>query len=288
MPTVADPTGQKFHRAWGTRLQSLKNIPPVLKIIWDSSPAVVTWGLALRAIAALSPLALLAVAKLIIDAVVTHLTHAASLRSDFWWLVAIEFGLACLTSILNRIVDYCDTLLADKFIRHISVRIMHHASRLDLASYEDPLFHDKLERARVQATDRLGMVQQLGRLVQQVITTATLAASILLFSPWLLVVLIACVIPAFLGESHFAFLGYAQAFRQTPVKRQIDYLRFLGASKDSAKELKLFGLSKYLTDRFKKLSDDICNHYPLAPDLYFRKVCLWQKQLPLSISLAWG
>ena len=255
MPTVADPTGQKFHRAWGTRLQSLKNIPPVLKIIWDSSPAVVTWGLILRAIVALSPLALLAVGRLIIKAV--DIPPGTPLQPHFWWLVALEFGLACLASILNRGVDYCDTLLADKFIRHISVRIMYHASRLDLASYEDPLFHDKLERARVQATDRLGMVQQLGRLVQQVITTVSLAASILFFSPWLLLVLIACVIPAFLGESHFAFLGYAQAFRQTPVKRQIDYLRFLGASKDSAKELKLFGLSKYLTDRFQKLSDDI-------------------------------
>jgi ATP-binding cassette subfamily B protein len=255
MPIVADPAGQKFHRAWGTRLQSLKNIPPVLKIIWDSSPAVVTWGLVLRAIVALSPLALLAVGRLIIKAV--DVASGTPLRPHFWWLVGLEFGLACLASILNRGVDYCDTLLADKFIRHISVRIMYHASRLDLASYEDPLFHDKLERARVQATDRLGMVQQLGRLVQQVITTASLAASILFFSPWLLLVLIACVIPAFLGESHFAFLGYAQAFRQTPVKRQIDYLRFLGASKDSAKELKLFGLSKYLTDRFQKLSDDI-------------------------------
>ena len=101
-------------------------------------------------------------ARLIIDAVVAHISHATPLRTDFWWLVGLEFGLACLTSVLNRIVDYCDTLLADKFIRHISVRIMHHASRLDLASYEDPLFHDKLERARVQATDRLGMVQQLG------------------------------------------------------------------------------------------------------------------------------
>jgi ATP-binding cassette subfamily B protein len=252
---MADPTGQKFHRAWGTRLQSLKNIPPVLKIIWDSSPAVVTWGLILRAIVALSPLALLAVGRLIIKAV--DVASGTPLRPHFWWLVGLEFGLACLASILNRGVDYCDTLLADKFIRHISVRIMYHASRLDLASYEDPLFHDKLERARVQATDRLGMVQQLGRLVQQVITTVSLAASILFFSPWLLVVLVACVIPAFLGESHFAFLGYAQAFRQTPVKRQIDYLRFLGASKDSAKELKLFGLSKYLTDRFQKLSDDI-------------------------------
>ena len=257
MPPAADPAGQKFHQAWATRVQSLKNIPPVLKIIWDSSPAVVAWGLVIRAITALSPLALLAVARLIIDAVVRHISTAEPLRHDFWWLVGLEFGLACLTSIFNRVVDYCDTLLADKFIRHISVRIMHHASRLDLANYEDPLFHDKLERARVQATDRLGMVQQLGRLVQQVITTVTLAASILLFSPWLLIVLVACVIPAFLGESHFAFLGYAQAFRQTPVKRQIDYLRFLGASKDSAKELKLFGLSKFLTDRFQQLSDDI-------------------------------
>jgi ATP-binding cassette subfamily B protein len=274
MPTMADPTGQKFHRAWGTRLQSLKNIPPVLKIIWDSSPAVVTWGLALRAIVALSPLALLAVGRLIIKAV--DVASGTPLRPHFWWLVGLEFGLACLASILNRGVDYCDTLLADKFIRHISVRIMYHASRLDLASYEDPLFHDKLERARVQATDRLGMVQQFGRLVQQVITTVSLAASILFFSPWLLVVLIACVIPAFLGESHFAFLGYAQAFRQTPVKRQIDYLRFLGASKDSAKELKLFGLSKYLTDRFQKLSDDI----------YLQNVSLAKRRLLASSLLS--
>jgi ATP-binding cassette, subfamily B, bacterial len=276
MPTVADPAGQKFHQAWSTRVQSLRNIPPVLRIIWDASPAVVTWGLIIRAITALSPLALLAVARLIIDAVVTHISRGTPLRSDFWWLVGLEFGLACFTSILNRIVDYCDTLLADKFIRHISVRIMHHASRLDLASYEDPLFHDKLERARVQATDRLGMVQQLGRLVQQVITTATLAASILLFSPWLLLVLIACVIPAFIGESHFAFLGYALAFRQTPVKRQIDYLRFLGASKDSAKELKLFGLSKFLTDRFKQLSDDI----------YRQNVALAKRRLVASALLS--
>ncbi|HEY2351583.1 MAG TPA: ABC transporter ATP-binding protein [Candidatus Acidoferrum sp.] len=276
MPTVADPTGQKFHRAWATRLQALRNIPPVLRIIWDSSPAVVTWGLAIRAITAVSPLALLAVARLIIDGVVGHIAKGVPLGKHFWWLVGLEFGLACLTSILNRIVDFCDTLLADKFIRHISVRIMHHASRLDLASYEDPLFHDKLERARVQATDRLGMVQQLGRLVQQIITTATLAASILLFSPWLLLVLIGCVIPAFLGESHFAFLGYALAFRQTPVKRQIDYLRFLGASKDSAKELKLFGLSKFLTDRFQQLSDDV----------YVQNVALARRRLFYSALLS--
>jgi ATP-binding cassette, subfamily B, bacterial len=137
------------------------------------------------------------------------------------------------------------------------VRVMRQASQLDISHYEDPAFQDKLERARVQATDRLVMIQQMGRLVQQVITTATLAASILFFSPWLLLVLIVCVVPAFLGESHFAFLGYALAFSQTPAKRQLDYLRFLGASKESAKELKLFGLNRFLSDRFTQLADRI-------------------------------
>jgi ATP-binding cassette subfamily B protein len=273
---TSEPVQENFQNAWGKRLQALKNIPPVLRIIWDSSPAVVSAELALRAIVAVVPAGLLAITGLIINGVVGRVARGEGLRPHFWWLVGAEFGLAAFATILNRIVDFCDTLLADKFARHISIRIMEHASRLDLFCYEDPSFQDKLERARVQATDRLGMMRQMGLLVQQVITTATLAASILFFSPWLLLLLIVCVVPAFLGESHFAFLGYALAFRLTPVKRQIDYLRFLGASKDSAKELKLFGLNRFLTDRFTELSDDV----------YRENVALAKRRLAATVFLS--
>src|SRR5262249_55293461 len=105
--------------------------------------------------------------------------------------------------------------------------------------------------------DRLGMIQSIGRLVQQLITAALMSASILVYSRWLMLLLIAGVLPAFLGESHFAFLGYAKNFRQTPIKRQLDYLRVLGGSKEAAKELKLFGLSRFLSDRFAELSNEI-------------------------------
>jgi ATP-binding cassette subfamily B protein len=246
-----------FSSAWNTRLKALRNIPPVLRIVWESGPAVVVSGSVLRLLSALIPLAMLSVTRLIIDAVVQHREHQLSLRPHFWWFVALEFGLAALGTVLARTTDYCDALLADKFTRHISIRIMEHASRLDLSSYEDPVFYDKLERARVQATDRLGMIQAVGRVMQQIITTASLAAGIALFSPWLLLILIVCVVPAFLGESHFAFLGYSLNFSQTPVRRQLDYLRVLGASKESAKELKLFGLSRFVTSRFAELSDHI-------------------------------
>jgi ATP-binding cassette, subfamily B, bacterial len=253
-----DASDQTLQSAWRRRVKALRNVPPVLRIVWESGPLLVASGSALRIISAFVPLAMLVVTRLIIDAVVAHVSsNHAALRPGFWGLVALEFGLASAGTALSRTVDYCDALLADKFTRHISVRIMEHASRLDLASYEDPAFYDKLERARVQATDRLGMIQAIGRLLQQIITTVTLAGSIVIFSPLLLVVLIVCVVPAFLGESHFAFLGYSLAFQQTPTRRQLDYLRVLGASKESAKELKLFGLSSFLTTRFRELSDGI-------------------------------
>ena len=243
--------------AWQERLTALRNIPAVLKLVWESGRLVVTLGLVFRVVLALLPIALLWVTKLIIDLIVRSVTTHQPITNHLWWLVAAEFSLAVFSSLLSRTIDYLDALLADKYTRYVSIRVMEHAAALDLIAYEDPVFYDRLERARVQATDRLGMIQSIGRLVQQVVTTISLSISIILFSPWLLLLLVAGVLPAFLGESHFAFLGYAKNFRQTPIKRQLDYLRVLGGSKEAAKELKLFGLRGFLVNRFTRLSDQI-------------------------------
>jgi ATP-binding cassette, subfamily B, bacterial len=246
-----------FWGGWRARLAALRNVPPVLRIVWQSGPLVVSLGLVFRLVSSLIPLAALWITKLIIDGIVHSVTSHQPVKPLLWWLVASEFAIAIFGSILGRTIDYLDALLADKYTRHISIRVMKHSAELDLIAYEDPVFYDRLERARVQATDRLGMIQSIGRLVQQVITAASLSISILLFSPWLLLLLIAGILPAFLGESHFAFLGYARNFRQTRVRRELDYLRVLGGSREAAKELKLFGLKDFLIVRFTRLSDQI-------------------------------
>lgn len=237
-------------------MRALRNVPPLLLIVWRSGPSVVTGGLVCRILGALVPIAMLWVSKQILDSVQARFS-GRPLPEHFWWLVASEFFLAALGAILGRAAGFFDALLADRYTRHVSVRVMEHASRLDLASYEDPVFYDKLERARVQATDRIAMIQAIGSLLQQFITAVSLSASIFWFSPWLLLLLIVAVVPAFLGESHFAFLGYSLNIRQTPTRRQLDYLRVLGASKESAKELKLFGLSDFITGEYAGLSNEL-------------------------------
>ena len=250
-------TKKGFWNAWRDRLSALRNMPPVLRIVWQSGPWVVVAGFSARVVVSVLPIGVLWISGRIVDAVNSVATQHQPLPWFFWWLVGAEFALAVIGGLSSRVISFFDTLLSDRYSRHVSVLVLEHASTLDLATYENPLFYDRLERARVQATDRLVMIQATGTLVQQFITTISLAVPILWLSPWLLLWLVAFVTPAFLGESHFAFLGYALNFSQTPRKRMMDYLRVLGGSKEAAKELKLFGLRDFLTVRFRALWNGI-------------------------------
>jgi ATP-binding cassette subfamily B protein len=246
----------KSHSAWGDRIRALKNVPAVLRIVWESGKSVVTWGLILRVVVPVLGLFIGIIAARIVTGVAAALEHKPQIP-HFWWLVASEVALALLTGILSRSIDYADQLLANRYTYHVSVQVMQQAAQLDLTTYENPVFYDRLERARAQATDRLAMIQQMGRLFQYTVLTLIWSGVLIYRSPYMILLLIAGVLPSFFGETHFAFLGYAKNFRQTPAKRQMDYLRQVGGSKEAAKELKLFNLSDYLTDRFKALSKNI-------------------------------
>jgi ATP-binding cassette subfamily B protein len=251
---------EKFERLlpkWHERIRGLNNVPNLFKMVWEAAPSAVASSLFLRLVISLIPVAMLAITRVIIDSIYALASQHRALPELFWWLVALEFCLASLGTILARLTDFCDSVLADKYTRHISTRIMEHASRLDLTRYEDSSFCDKMERARVQGTDRVMMIQMTGRLIQDGITTASLAVGIFVFSPWMLFFLFLFIVPAFLGETHFAFIGYSMNFEQTAGRRQMEYFRTLAGSKESAKELKLFRLGPFLVRRYKALSDEL-------------------------------
>jgi len=241
--------------SWSRRLAALRNVPPVLRLVWDAAPAVVGGGIALRLVSALIPLGILEVTRWILHLLLNK--TSATFPPALWWLLAAEFVLAASNLVLGRAIDYTDARLADEFTREVSLRLIRHATRLDLALFEDPGFHDVLERARQQATDRIGMLNAMGRLLLQSITLITLSIPVILYSPWLFLVLLVCLIPAVLGESHFAFLGYSLAHEITPVRRELDYLRVIGTSKENAKEVKLFGLGDHLHGRYSLLTGQI-------------------------------
>ena len=249
----APPKSSEAPQTWRERLHALRNVPPLLRMVWNTSPLLSVSTLVLRGISALFPLATLWVSKWIIDLVVRSIRHQAIDRSLIWKLLGLELLLAIGSDTAGRFISLVDSLLGDRFTNYISVRLMEHASSLDLVSFEDPVFYDKMERARRQTTARLGMLAGLAGMAQQLLTLLSLLSAVIFFYPWLLVLLLVATIPVFLGETRFAMLNYSMLYRYTPERRELDYLRYLGASNESAKEVKIFGLGGHLTERSRTL-----------------------------------
>ena len=235
------------------RFAALRYIPPLIKLVWETHRGYTTAMALLRLSRAGVPVAMLWVGKLIIDAVVASRESSPDFPR-LWKLVALEILILTANDVLARASSLVESLLGDLFSNHTSVRLMEHAATLDLSYFEDPAFYDHLERARRQTTSRIGLVAQLLSIGQDGLTLMSLGAALVVYSPWLLLLLAVAVLPSFFGETHFASLEYSMQFRWTPERRQLDYLRYVAASDRTAKEVQLFGLSPWLIERFRKLS----------------------------------
>ena len=248
------------------RVGALRTLPPFLAMVWRTSPGLTVATLVLRLVRALLPVATLFVGKLIIDEVLRlaglpgHPVDAAGwvasgLLSHLALLLVGELVLAVGTDVLGRVVTLVDGLLSERFTNAASIRLMQHAATLDLADFEDPELQDKLDRARRQTIGRTTLISQLFGQAQDLVTVLSFAAGLAAYAPWLILLLLAALVPAFLGEAHFNAQSYALGYARTADRRELDYVRLTGASTDTAKEVKIFGLNGFLIDRYRELSE---------------------------------
>ena len=238
---------------WQERREAMRYVGPLAKLVWETQPVYTVAMMLLRVVRAFVPIATFWVGKLIIDTVLAARVGHAS-YAQLWRYVGIELGIVVLGEVLARASSLVESLLSDLFSNKMSVRLMEHAATLDLAQFENPDFYDHLERARRQTVGRIALLTQLLGIAQDFLTLLTLAGALVLNSPWLLALLIVAILPSFVGETHFASLGYSLLFRWTPERRQLDYLRYVGASDATAKEVQMFGLAPWLTRKYDTLS----------------------------------
>lgn len=237
-------------------IQALKLLPPFFRMIWKTSPRLTFWNIILRLFKAAIPVSQLYVGKLIIDEVIRLISAPEKDFSQLWWWIGIELGLAVFSEIFNRLISLTDALLGDLYSNHSSVELMQKAATLDLGMFEDSEFYDKLERARRQTTGRVVLMSMVLSQLQDLITIMFLAAGLIAFEPWLIAILIIAVLPSFISEAYFSRTSYSLVRSWTPQRRELDYLRYIGASVETAKEVKVFGLEKFLSGRFSKIATE--------------------------------
>ncbi len=254
------PTPKNFRERWA----ALRRLPPFLAIVWQTSRAMTLAEIGLRVVRALLPIALLYVGKLIIDeAILLSTTPGAGTFGEQWasgrldgiaGLLALELGLAIVSDAIGRVVRLLDTLLSERVTNETSLRLMRHAAVLDLAHFENADVQDALDRARRQTIGRMTLMSQIFGQAQDAVTIATFAAGLVVYEPWLLLLLGVTLLPAFVGELHFNALDHSLSYAWTAERRELEYVRQTGASVESAKEVAIFGLSDFLIGRYRDLA----------------------------------
>lgn len=242
-------------RSFREQFEALRNLPRFFQLIWLASPGMTLANAFLRLLKSAVPLLVLYVGKEIIDTILLLIDGESTDTRYLWTMVGIEFALAIVSDLMNRGITLLDSLLGDLFANRTSVELIEHAARLDLYQFEQAAFYDKLERARRQTTGRTVLMSQVLTQMQDIVTVLFLAGGLIAFNAWLILILVVAVIPSFLGETHFNQRTYSLTRNWTPERRELDYLRYIGASDQMAKEVKIFNLSGFITKRFAELSD---------------------------------
>ena len=242
-----------------SQVKTLKNIPRFCRLVWTIAPGLSSINIFLRVIQAVLPVSILYVGKEVIDEVV-ELSQKGASSELFWssetllfWIIT-GLCIGILFNILTRFTKLSDTLLGDWVNNETSVSLMLQASSLELQYFEDPNFYDSLDLARTHARNRIKLISIILDQIQLFITLTALLTALMVFSPLLLTFLILIVIPTFIAESHFNKKDYKLTQKWTSERREMNYLLLIAMQDQVAKEVKVFGLEKFITNRFRKLA----------------------------------
>jgi len=255
-PSLKSITEEEDKASLKDSFKALKTVPRFFKEIYKSGPFLFIINALSRLLNAFSPVVILWVGKLIIDEVILQISLDETNLTLLWTYVGIELGVAILSDLLARLINLTDGLLGDLYSNQSSEKIIRKSAELTISQLEDPEFYDKLDRARSQTRSRVELMSNILGQAQTVISIVSLIAGLVYFEPILILILILSIIPSFINEAKFSNTRYSVARSWTAERRELDYLRFIGANNQTAKEIKLFGLTDFIADRFKGLSND--------------------------------
>lgn len=236
--------------------QALKSLPRFFNEVKNTNPNLFYLNMVGRVVSAVIPILTLWVGKMIIDEIILLTTqdNTSYENSNIWTLVGIELLIVVVSDLLNRGINLSDSLLGDQYSIKSSVLLINKTAEVELDQLEDSEFYDKLERARQQTAGRVNLLSNMLGQVQDLIAIVTLIGGLLYFQPWLILLVILSIIPSFINEIKFSNTSYSLSRSWTAERRELDYLRYIGANDKTAKEIKLFGLAQFIADRFEKLS----------------------------------
>lgn len=242
----------KLHSA----VTQILHLPRTFRLFWAAARGWTLAWVILLIVQGILPAATVYLTRLVVDSLVTAMKAGASWESIQIILVpaALMAGVLLLTELIQGTLNWIRAVLSELMQDHISNLIHEKAIAVDLAFYESSDNHDKLERARSDASTRsLILLENSGSLLQNSITLLAIAIVLIPYGVWLPLTLLVGMLPA-LAVVVRSNKEYHQWWQQTTSDRRwVNYYGMEITHSSVAAELRLFDLGNYFRSAYLQL-----------------------------------
>ncbi len=230
------------------------HLGPAVRLVWESAPRLMVASVLLVILQSLVPLVPLLLIRLIVDTIAAggEPGHLLALVAGAGAATAVSFALRPVSNLVRQ-------AQASRLSDHVQSIIHEKSLEVDLEYYDGPEFYDKLYRAQEEAPYRpAAVVEQLMGLLRTVVSMVGILAIVASVLPWYaLVAIVVASGPLGLARSVFSRREFARRMRRTMAERAVAYLNWLLTGKMHAKELRIFGLSRFLQGQSAQKRDEL-------------------------------
>lgn len=154
--------------------------------------------------------------------------------------------------VLTKISTMTTSIAGELVVNHIKLMIIGKAKEVDLSSYDDPDFYEKLENANREAGMRpISILTATFNVISAVISAVSFVAVLVTLSPWAPVIIIIAALPGAITNFYFRNKNFRYIRFHSKERRQMNYYSGLMVNKDRVKEIKILGLGETFITKYK-------------------------------------
>jgi ATP-binding cassette subfamily B protein len=226
-----------------------------LSIAWTAGRTDLIASTSLQLVTGAGVVALLLVGREALAALLDAVARHDSLVALLPWVLATA-GIAIVDFFAAAVQRERQQILGDLVTRYVQGRVLDVTAAVDLAMFDTPEFHNRVQRINSSGHQPLNMVYGLSGLVQAAVGLAGALAVLLTTAPLLMPLLALVLLPAWLAASRRGDAFYRFFWKMTARDRQRGYLAGLLTDRTSAKEVRAFGLAGHVRRRYEQLYDE--------------------------------
>ncbi len=254
-PGTDDP-GDDGPEAEPRRRVSLRHLPGLIRlglsIAWSAGRNDVIVSTALQVLGGLGVVAMLLLGQRALAALLDAVAHHRSLSSLLPWVLATSV-VAAVSFFASAVQRERQQILGDLVSRYISGRVLDVTAVVDLAMFDTPEFHNRVQRVNSSGDQPLNMVFGLSGLIGSGVGLVGALVALVAIAPLLIPLLVLVILPAWLAASRRGEAFYELFWKMTGRDRQRHYLGRLLTDRAAAKEVRAFGLARHLRNRYDEL-----------------------------------